>query len=129
MTVRVLIVDDQPPFRDAMRMVVDICDGFDCVGEACDGSEAVRLAEALQPDLVLMDVQMPVMNGLDATRAIGDVAHDAHVVLLSTHDSADFEEPAAAAGAASFISKSTFSMDVLEETWARLASGGGARGT
>ena len=70
MTVRVLIVDDQEPFRLAARMVVDATDGFDVVGEAETGESSVEMARELSPDLVLMDVTLPGINGLDATRAI-----------------------------------------------------------
>lgn len=128
MTVRVVIVDDQPPFLEALRMVVEACDGFECVGEAVDGTGAVRLVSELEPDLVLMDVQMPVLDGLAATQEIRELAVETRVVLLSTHESGDFEAPAAAAGAVSFIPKSSFTMDVLESTWVRV-SAGGASGT
>ena len=127
MTVRVLIVDDQPTFRGAMRMVVETCDDFECVGEAADGAAAVRLVSQLHPDLVLMDVQMPAMDGLLATREITALGLGTRVVLLSTHESRDFDAPAAAAGASSFIPTSSFSMDVLEEVW-RSAAADGTRG-
>src|SRR3990172_6021120 len=70
MTVRVLIVDDQEPFRIAARMVVEATDGFEVVGEAETGEDSVSMAAELQPDLVLMDVNLPGINGLDATRQI-----------------------------------------------------------
>ena len=70
MTVRVLIVDDQEPFRMAARMVVEATDGFDVVGEAETGEDSVAMAAELAPDLVLMDVNLPGINGLDATRQI-----------------------------------------------------------
>ena len=122
--VRVLIVDDQLPFREAMRMVVDVSDGFECVGEACNGAEAVELARSLRPDLVLIDVQMPEMDGLTATRAIRLDDPTIHVVVLSTHESGDFAGPAAASGATAFIPKSSFGLEALAETWERAASGG-----
>src|SRR5439155_1443080 len=67
---RVLIVDDQEPFRLAARMVVEATEGFEVVGEAETGEEGVELARTLEPDLVLMDVNLPGINGLDATRQI-----------------------------------------------------------
>ena len=117
--VRVLVVDDQLPFREAMRMVVDVSDDFECVGEAADGAQAVELAAALRPDLVLMDVQMPVMDGLAATRAIRLADPGIHVFVMSTHESGDFAGSAVDAGAAEFLRKSTFGMDALAEAWER----------
>lgn len=115
--VRVLIVDDQPPFREAARMVVELTDGFEVVAEAENGEEAVRLAGALRPDLVLMDVQMPGIDGLEATRRIMALEDPPHILVMSTHESGDYREPALEAGASGFLPKSAFSMDELEEVW------------
>ena len=115
--VRVLIVDDQPPFRDAVRMVVEMTDGFVVVAEAEDGEQAVALAAEVRPDLVLMDVQMPGIDGLEATRQIMELHGPPHVLVMSTRESGDYEEPATAAGAVGFLPKSQFSMDTLEEVW------------
>ena len=120
--VRVLIVDDQMPFREASRMVVEMTDGFEVAGEAANGEEAVELAERVEPDLVLMDVQMPGIDGLEATRRIMSVAEPPRVLVMSTHESGSYEEPALAAGAIGFLPKSSFSMDALEAVWAE-ASG------
>jgi DNA-binding NarL/FixJ family response regulator len=121
--VRVLIVDDQLPFREASRMVVDLTDGFEVVGEAENGEEAVALTAGLVPDLVLMDVQMPGIDGLEATRRIMDLDDPPHVLLMSTHESGNFEDPALAAGAAGFLPKSAFGMDELEAFWGRVQPG------
>jgi len=112
--VRVLIVDDQPPFRIASRMVVEMTDGFEVAGEAGNGEEAVELAATLRPDLVLMDVQMPGMDGLEATRRIRALADPPPVVVMSTHESGDYQQTAVEAGAFAFLAKSEFSMDALE---------------
>lgn len=120
--VRVLIVDDQLPFREASRMVVEMTDGFEVAGEAGDGEEGVEMARALQPDLVLMDVQMPGMDGLEATRRIMDFDDPPHVAVLSTHESGDYRETALHAGAFAFIPKSEFSMEALEEAWRQATS-------
>ena len=120
--VRVLIVDDQVPFREASRMVVEMTDGFEVAGEAANGEEAVELAERVEPDLVLMDVQMPGIDGLEATRRIMGLAEPPRVLVMSTHESGSYEEPALAAGAIGFLPKSSFSMDALEAVWAE-ASG------
>ena len=118
MTVRVLIVDDQEPFRMAARMVVEATDGFDVVGEAETGEDSVEMADALSPDLVLMDVNLPGINGLDATRQI--LAADgsrAVVLLLSTYEEEEYAPRAAECGAAAYIPKSAFGPDRLEEAW------------
>jgi len=118
--VRVLIVDDQLPFRAASRMVVEMTDGFEVAGEADNGEEGVELAEALRPDLVLMDVQMPGIDGLEATRRIRKLDKPPHVVVMSTHESGDYQTTALTAGADAFIAKSEFGMDALEDLWRRV---------
>jgi DNA-binding NarL/FixJ family response regulator len=118
MSVRVLIVDDQEPFRMAARMVVDVTDGFEVVGEAETGEESVAMAATLNPDLVLMDVNLPGINGLDATRQILSGAGDPVVVLLlSTYEEAEYAPRAAECGAAAYIPKSVFGPDRLEAAW------------
>jgi DNA-binding NarL/FixJ family response regulator len=118
MTVRVLIVDDQKPFREAARMVVEMTDGFDVVGEAETGEESVTMADELDPDLVLMDVNLPGINGLDATRQIlAAPGHRVVVLLLSTYEEAEYAPRAAECGAAAYIPKSSFDPDRLEAAW------------
>ena len=92
--VRVLIVDDQTPFREASKMVVEMTDGFEVVGEAENGEQAVEMAAELRPDLVLMDVQMPGIDGLEATRRIIASDDPPHVLVMSTHESGNFDQPA-----------------------------------
>jgi DNA-binding NarL/FixJ family response regulator len=116
-TVRVLIVDDQEPFRDAARMVVDLTEGFEVAGTADSGETGVRMAADLRPDLVLMDVKMPGMDGLEATRTILAAEPGIRVVVLSTYDAGELEEPALAAGAIAFVSKSEFGPDRLASVW------------
>jgi len=106
--IRVLIVDDQAPFRAALRMVVELTDGFEVAGEAHDGESGLAMADELAPDLVLMDVQMPGIGGLEATRRL-TAAHDGvKVIVLSTYHAEEYEAPALDAGAIAFISKSDF---------------------
>lgn len=118
MTVRVLIVDDQEPFRLAARMVVELTDGFEVVGEAQTGEDAVSMAAGLQPDLVLMDVNLPGINGVDATRQILSASDTVVVLLLSTYEEDEYAPRAAECGAAAYIPKSAFGPDRLESAWA-----------
>jgi DNA-binding NarL/FixJ family response regulator len=113
----VLIVDDQEPFRLAARMVVDATDGFDVVGEAETGEDSVRMAEELAPDLVLMDVNLPGINGLDATRQILSASDAVVVLLLSTYEEEEYAPRAAECGAKAYIPKAVFGPDRLEAAW------------
>jgi DNA-binding NarL/FixJ family response regulator len=117
-TVRVLIVDDQPPFREASRMVVEMTDGFEVSGEAENGEQAIALVKELKPDLVLMDVQMPGIDGIETTRRITSIPNPPVVIVMSTHESGDYVDVALAAGAVGFIPKSQFGLDTLDEMWA-----------
>ena len=118
MTVRVLIVDDQEPFRMAARLVVEATDGFDVVGEAETGEDSVTMAKDLHPDLVLMDVNLPGINGLDATRQILDRSHTVVVLLLSTYEEEEYAPRAVECGASAYIPKAVFGPDRLEAAWA-----------
>jgi DNA-binding NarL/FixJ family response regulator len=116
--VRVLIVDDQEPFRMAARMVVEATDGFDVVGEVETGESAVEAAEQLDPDLVLMDVNLPGINGLEATRQILGGSDRVVILLLSTYEEEEYGPRAAECGAAAYIPKSSFGPDRLADAWA-----------
>jgi len=121
MAVRVLIVDDQEPFRLAARAVVEATDDFEVIGEVETGEASVEAAHDLVPDLILMDVNLPGIDGLEATRRILAQAGDSKtvvVLVLSTYEAAEFAGRAAEAGAACFISKSDFSPDRLAAAWA-----------
>ena len=123
MSVRVLIVDDQEPFRLAARMVVDVTDGFEVVGEAETGEDSVVMAAELRPDLILMDVNLPGIDGLEATRRILAAHGPPVVLLLSTYEEAEYAPRAAECGAAAYIPKAVFGPDRLEDAWAAAASG------
>jgi DNA-binding NarL/FixJ family response regulator len=114
-TVRVLIVDDQEPFRSAARLVIEMTDGFEVAGEAADGEEAVDLADELTPDLVLMDVKMPGIDGIEATRRIVAARPGTRVIVLSTYD--EYAEQAVGAGAVAYLSKSDFGPDQIVDAW------------
>jgi DNA-binding NarL/FixJ family response regulator len=119
MTVRVLIVDDQEPFRAAARMVVEATDGFEVVGESETGEDSIEKAKSLEPDLVLMDVNLPGINGLEATRKILEGSNARTVILLlSTYEEDEYAPRAAECGAAAYIPKAVFGPDRLESAWA-----------
>ncbi len=125
MAVRVLIVDDQEPFRLAARMVVEATDGFEVVGDAETGEDSVEAAHELDPDLVLMDVNLPGINGLEATRRILDGSTRVVILLLSTYEEAEYAPRAAECGAAAYIPKSSLSPERLTEAWAAATAASG----
>ncbi len=102
----------------AARMVVEATEGFEVVGEAETGEDSVRMAADLHPDLVLMDVNLPGINGLDATRQIlARVENTAVVLLLSTYEEEEYAPRAVECGAAAYIPKASFGPDRLESAW------------
>jgi len=121
--VAVLIVDDQAPFRRAAAAVVRVTGGFEVVGEADSGEEAVELARTLAPQLVLMDINMGGISGIEATRRITAAAPDVVVVLLSTYRADDLPADAATSGAVAYVNKEEFGPQVLQDVWARRAGG------
>lgn len=114
-TIRVLIVDDQESFRSAARLVIELTDGFDVAGEAETGEEGVAMTAQMRPHLVLMDMNLPGIDGLEATRRILAAQPGTKVIGLSTYD--EFRDRAIAAGAMAFISKSDFEPGLLASTW------------
>jgi len=121
--VTVLIVDDQAPFRRAAASVVKVTGGFEVVGEADSGEEAVDLVCALEPQLVLMDINMAGINGIEATRRITAAHPKVVVVLLSTYQADDLPADAGTSGAAAYVNKEDFGPDMLEQIWAEQATG------
>jgi DNA-binding NarL/FixJ family response regulator len=106
MTVRVLIVDDQALVRTGFRMILEAEEEVEVVGEARDGAEAVAEARRLQPDVVLMDVRMPELDGIEATRRLlGNGGVDAKVVMLTTFDMDEYVYEALRVGASGFLLK------------------------
>ena len=116
--VRVLIVDDQAPFLRAMSAVIEETIGFKTVGEASSGEEAIMTADALLPDLVLMDVNLPGIDGVEATRRLRGRPSPPVVLLLSTYDEDAGARFVAECGAAGYVTKSAFGPDRLGEVWA-----------
>jgi two-component system, NarL family, invasion response regulator UvrY len=119
--VAVLIVDDQAPFRRAARAVVGATPGFEVVAEAETGEAAVAMAGELNPGLVLMDINLPGISGIEATRQIVAAHPDTVVMLLSTYRAEDVPSDATECGAATYVNKEEFGPDVVEELWARRA--------
>jgi DNA-binding NarL/FixJ family response regulator len=113
----VIVVDDQAPFRLAARAVVRRTEGFELVGEAANGLEAISLADSLNPDLVLMDINMPEMGGLEATRRIVAEHPDIVVFLCSTYDVNDLPAEAKTSGARAYMNKEQFGPATLRRLW------------
>jgi DNA-binding NarL/FixJ family response regulator len=103
--IRVVVADDQALVRAGFRSILDRQDGIEVVADAADGAEAITAATALQPDVVCMDIRMPVMDGLEATRRIGPSCPDTHVLILTTFDVDQYVYEALLAGAAGFLLK------------------------
>ena len=113
--IRVLIVDDQEPFRRAMAAVVDATDGFVVSGFATTGEESLVAVSELSPELVLLDVHLPGIDGIEAARRITSAPDAPVVVLLSTYDEEEFDLDAC--GCTAYIAKADFGPDRLSETW------------
>ena len=117
MIVRVLVADDQAPFRRAARSVLSATEDFQLVGEATSGEDAVALVDSLRPDLVLMDIKMAGIGGIEATRSITTTYPETMTILLSTYREEDLPLEARACGAAAYLHKSDFGGRVLRELW------------
>jgi DNA-binding NarL/FixJ family response regulator len=103
--IRILLVDDQPSIRRGLRMRLGLEPDFAIVGEAGDGEEALAAAIANEPDVVLMDIEMPLMDGITATALLAEARPECSVVVLSLHDDICTRERAFLAGAVGFIAK------------------------
>ncbi|MFE7040050.1 response regulator [Streptomyces atratus] len=113
MTVRVALVDDQPLVRTALQMVITEAPDLEVVGQAGTGEEAVRLVAAVRPDLVVMDIRMPGMDGIEATRRITEGDDGPQVIVLTTFDDDDYVYGALRAGASGFLVKDMALDDIL----------------
>lgn len=115
--VPVLVVDDQRPFRQAAAAVLRRSVGFELVGEAETGEEALEQVSALHPALVLMDINMPGINGIEATRRIVAAAPETVVFLCSTYQLSDLPGDAHTSGAAAYVNKEDLGPAVLRRLW------------
>jgi DNA-binding NarL/FixJ family response regulator len=117
--VSVLLVDDQAPFRLAAKAVFMRLEDFEVVGEASSGEEAVLLARDLHPSLVLMDLTMPGISGIEATRRIVSADPGVTVILCSTYELADLPSDAATSGAKAYMHKEQFGTETVRRLWQR----------
>jgi DNA-binding NarL/FixJ family response regulator len=115
-SVTVLVVDDQPPFLRAARSVVDLTPGFEMIGEAETGEEALERIDALAPDLVLMDINLPGINGVEAARRVIAAHPEIRVLLLSTYAADDILGKARSFGA-TYMKKEEFGPASLTKAW------------
>ena len=115
--VQVLVVDDQPPFRAAARAVLNRISEFELVGEAASGEEAISMSDSLHPDLVLMDINMGEMNGIEATRRVTSTHTTTMVILVSTYAAEDLPADARSSGAAAYVHKDELSPRLLRRLW------------
>ena len=112
--IRVLVVDDQPLVRSGFRMILEERDDLELVGEAQDGEQAVALARELDPDVILMDVRMPNLDGVEATRRLVDANTRARVLILTTFDLDEYVYAAIRAGASGFLLKDVEPADLVD---------------
>ncbi|TPV49824.1 response regulator transcription factor [Pseudarthrobacter phenanthrenivorans] len=112
--INVLLVDDQPLLRMGFRLILEGEEDLSIVGEASDGAEAVRLARELSPDVVLMDVRMPVLDGIEATRAIAAAGSSARIIILTTFDVDEYAFAGLQAGASAFLLKDVAPSELIQ---------------
>jgi DNA-binding NarL/FixJ family response regulator len=113
MTIRVLLADDQPLIRSGLAVLINSADGMGVVAEAGTGAEAVQLAQEHQPDVIVMDIRMPVMDGIEATRRVVTGSAPSRVLILSTFDDDESVYAALRAGASGFLVKDMALDDIL----------------
>lgn len=113
-TTKILIVDDHEVVRDGLKNILTSLDNITIAGEAGNGDEAVKMYSTLKPDLVIMDISMPGMNGIEATRIIKEKDPDARILILTMHDNQEYLNQIIRSGAKGFILKNTDKEELLE---------------
>ena len=113
MAIRILIVDDHPVVRHGLRTLLEVQEGWEVIGEAVDGLEALEKAERLSPDVILLDISMPKMNGVEACRLIRKAQPASEILIVTQHDSAQMMREAQEAGARGYVVKSNAGRDLL----------------
>ena len=122
-SVGVLVVDDRAAFHRAARAVIEATSGFALVGDARSGAEALGRADQLRPDLVLMDVYMPEMDGFEAARRLTEAHPECVVVLISLEDTEDLPALVASSGAVALVRKQDLKPSTLRHLWATHGTG------
>ena len=112
--VRVAIADDQPRFRQSLRLILGRQPDLKVVAEADNGQSAIEMVELHKPDVVLMDISMPVLNGIEATRIIMSRFPETRVIILSMHQDQSFSAQACQAGACRYLCKDCSPQDILD---------------
>lgn len=112
--IKVMLVDDQIILAEGIKSVLDTVDDIDVCGVACDGAEAVEMVESLNPDVVLMDIRMPNMNGVAATKKIKDARPDCKIIILTTFDDSDYILSAINNGASGYLLKDIGSRALID---------------
>jgi DNA-binding NarL/FixJ family response regulator len=118
-SVSVLTVDDQPVFRDLARLVLQTTSGFRSVGEVASGEEALATIDEAKPEIVLVDVRMPGLGGIETARRICAAHPETVVVLISVEDPGDLPSAAESSGAAALVRKQDFGPSMLRDLWAK----------
>lgn len=114
MTTKIVIIDDHQLFREGVKRILDFEDSFEVIAEGDDGAEAVELYEKYQPDVLLMDINMPRMNGVEATEALLKKFPDAKVIILSIHDDGSYVTHALKTGALGYMLKEMDADEIVE---------------